>query len=965
MNEKEEFVAESSPALSEVDPAMRFSSGETESDSNDSQHSKADTKETLESNCRDNASPNMTTLEFITAQWPGHQSVFKQIYPCLLYNIAREVSQSEPNSSLASSLAVNPSLKDPEHPSGIPSDEPLDLSSKTSVQCFVGGDAHARLKSRMLPISGRRTYTSEELNRALEDIISGKLGTRRAAVQYNIPRSTLRNKVYKISSEIKRETPITFQCQTNLEESIDYGKHCASTFEIEKNDAKNQENTLGLPDTHGLTFRCSGENLKKISCRRKSTSSKESLCKSRDTFSNSHTIPLAQETEQKCNATSPQLLPQQQLSPLQQGAWQNVLLQSLLLPARFPMQTNLEEAVQLLNALLVNQDLDFLSSQLSMKFKQSQQLLRNPYQKTETPRTHPSSEASPVQSYQDILPQTETPKTESYFDFNEALSEDSSIILRVPTFKPMNFFSTPIASMSPTTGLCTKNDDHTFPTSSSKILAPSTAIGSNTHDQTRNNNLSVLTSNHIPLTPSSESPANISLREVIAKSISKTFNQQSKIEAFNSSSVHSTSLPSDDPERYKRPCISVIKNIGGTDTYSFATAPNLIGNRLPSNHSQHSYCQNVTNSNLCGGKGTRPKRGKYRNYDRDSLVEAVKAVQRGEMSVHRAGSYYGVPHSTLEYKVKERHLMRPRKREAKSIASVDEQLGDNSVLCESSSSTTDPQKTFSIPSHSVGRNLHFTSKDGAEGSSYVVQTSNGIELPLSMSEQKSSAKLQYNPHLFWQGNFEPLKIETSPKSQISTALTINEAESSSSTNAQFLSRSKIKSGISCEFQQELIRNDLLRSFPVNKSNNVNIPNAQVLSDQTLHTEVIEKSSFLDGIIRKTLDWKKSEPEKQSPVPLSVLNNEYVEQNIKRSRTSENSHYSTEIKRGCGTPILGLRTKPMPLTPEGTTLDESDCKKIKKANEIISSILVSNKSALEISGQVSQLEHLKYGIEDSL
>lgn len=66
-----------------------------------------------------------------------------------------------------------------------------------------------------------------------------------------------------------------------------------------------------------------------------------------------------------------------------------------------------------------------------------------------------------------------------------------------------------------------------------------------------------------------------------------------------------------------------------------------------------------------GGKGTRPKRGKYRNYDRDSLVEAVKAVQRGEMSVHRAGSYYGVPHSTLEYKVKERHLMRPRKREPK------------------------------------------------------------------------------------------------------------------------------------------------------------------------------------------------------------------------------------------------------------------------------------------------------------
>lgn len=75
-----------------------------------------------------------------------------------------------------------------------------------------------------------------------------------------------------------------------------------------------------------------------------------------------------------------------------------------------------------------------------------------------------------------------------------------------------------------------------------------------------------------------------------------------------------------------------------------------------------------------GGKGTRPKRGKYRNYDRDSLVEAVRAVQRGEMSVHRAGSYYGVPHSTLEYKVKERHLMRPRKREPKLQNSLQEEI---------------------------------------------------------------------------------------------------------------------------------------------------------------------------------------------------------------------------------------------------------------------------------------------------
>ena len=63
---------------------------------------------------------------------------------------------------------------------------------------------------------------------------------------------------------------------------------------------------------------------------------------------------------------------------------------------------------------------------------------------------------------------------------------------------------------------------------------------------------------------------------------------------------------------------------------------------------------------------TRPKRGHYRKYNRQLLLDAVRAVQKGDMSVHRAGSYYGVPHSTLEYKVKERHLLRQRKTETTS-----------------------------------------------------------------------------------------------------------------------------------------------------------------------------------------------------------------------------------------------------------------------------------------------------------
>ncbi|XP_037091218.1 mblk-1-related factor 1-like [Pollicipes pollicipes] len=69
-------------------------------------------------------------------------------------------------------------------------------------------------------------------------------------------------------------------------------------------------------------------------------------------------------------------------------------------------------------------------------------------------------------------------------------------------------------------------------------------------------------------------------------------------------------------------------------------------------------------------KGSRPKRGKYRNYNRSHLAEAVRAVQSGEMSVHRAGNFYGVPHSTLEYKVKQRHLDRAGRRERAADLSI-------------------------------------------------------------------------------------------------------------------------------------------------------------------------------------------------------------------------------------------------------------------------------------------------------
>ena len=50
----------------------------------------------------------------------------------------------------------------------------------------------------------KRSYTEEELKKALDDIKSGRLGTRRAAALYKIPRSTLRNKVHKMNNLDKK-----------------------------------------------------------------------------------------------------------------------------------------------------------------------------------------------------------------------------------------------------------------------------------------------------------------------------------------------------------------------------------------------------------------------------------------------------------------------------------------------------------------------------------------------------------------------------------------------------------------------------------------------------------------------------------------------------------------------------------------------------------------------------------------
>ncbi|XP_069023037.1 ligand-dependent corepressor isoform X2 [Embiotoca jacksoni] len=72
-------------------------------------------------------------------------------------------------------------------------------------------------------------------------------------------------------------------------------------------------------------------------------------------------------------------------------------------------------------------------------------------------------------------------------------------------------------------------------------------------------------------------------------------------------------------------------------------------------------------------KQPRKKRGRYRQYNSEILEEAIAVVMGGKMSVSKAQNMYGIPHSTLEYKVKERlgTLKNPPKKKLKVMMKME------------------------------------------------------------------------------------------------------------------------------------------------------------------------------------------------------------------------------------------------------------------------------------------------------
>lgn len=456
----------------------------------------------------------------------------------------------------------------------------------------------------MSAVAGRRTYTEDELQAALRDIQSGKLGTRRAAVIYGIPRSTLRNKVYKLALERERESHLsTSSIKLDDEEMMDEDKELSGAEEEKEVEKALDGPLITMEDILRFSNIDNPEALKSLLLR-----SKEG-----------------------------------------QEAWTG-LEHSSIGPY---IQNLLFSPGNLLAAQKVAEnDINPLLPEVIKRMIVQDQLLKEQQQKTHLNNGDNERLARPSPS-NSVIMKTEKSKSESDMETEES---SSNVILKIPSFKPTT----------------SKNGCDLFRgVETSSIVSP-------------------------PVTSDSSSPPILpgkgmtlkDVKDVIAQSISQKFQQ----------SLEPARRPIMEME-YKRggftpPLggISVIKSQQEINR-PFQQQQQQQQQPQPPQPQQQKPQQSGSTQ---GGKGTRPKRGKYRNYDRDSLVEAVRAVQRGEMSVHRAGSYYGVPHSTLEYKVKERHLMRPRKRDPKPNP-VDEKIASLKQNDLRNATTADKMKPVMKP----------------------------------------------------------------------------------------------------------------------------------------------------------------------------------------------------------------------------------------------------------------------------
>ncbi|XP_028256034.1 ligand-dependent nuclear receptor corepressor-like protein isoform X3 [Parambassis ranga] len=128
----------------------------------------------------------------------------------------------------------------------------------------------------------------------------------------------------------------------------------------------------------------------------------------------------------------------------------------------------------------------------------------------------------------------------------------------------------------------------------------------------------------------------------------------------------------------------------------FKLRPPLLAQGCPGSASQSPHRLGPRGSSLdesedgCRDKDKQPrkKRGRYRQYDHELMEEAITMVMAGRMSVSKAQGVYGVPHSTLEYKVKERTgtLKNPPKKKSANFCSSGSNSSGSGTVSSSANS---------------------------------------------------------------------------------------------------------------------------------------------------------------------------------------------------------------------------------------------------------------------------------------
>ncbi|XP_072398870.1 mushroom body large-type Kenyon cell-specific protein 1-like isoform X2 [Diabrotica undecimpunctata] len=636
----------------------------------------------------------------------------------------------------------------------IPTGNHVRLSSLDSRHIF---NSDFRAKPRMSAVAGRRTYTEDELQAALRDIQSGKLGTRRAAVIYGIPRSTLRNKVYKLALEKERESHLNSSTPTE-EEAMEDEKDLSGTEEEKEVEKALEGPLLSMEDL----FR----------------------------FSAGREIP----------DTLKDLLQKGGLHQSEVPYLQNILLASqTMLPTQKPPDGSMVTSMipELMKRMIAEEQL------LKMQNNgDSEKIITRP---------------SPSNS---VITKGERTKSESDM---EADDSPSNVILKIPSFKP---------TTSSKNG-CDTIRNPAEPTGS--IISP-------------------------PVTSESGSPPILptkgliikDVKDVIAQSISQKFQQSME-----------PRRPMLDME-YKRSGFTPPLGAG----ISVIKTQHDLNRQFQQQHPKPQ--QQSSNNAPTGGKGTRPKRGKYRNYDRDSLVEAVRAVQRGEMSVHRAGSYYGVPHSTLEYKVKERHLMRPRKRDPKPNP-VDEKIA--SLKQNDIRNSQDKMKPLMKPPQK-----------------FSPTSPNGMKLPLFEPGMAPLAGYNPPPFPFWPApGFPPIPLDY--------ARTPTSPFAGPNPSEYFASQ-----------MMQKLQEDSSRTTPQSSGGGPTLSkNARQRAESLLESSSAANGSFLDGIIRSSLESgvpgseDKASNEDKNIAPENMSNKALLDQLCRNSRltplskptTSDGNHSSED------------------------------------------------------------------------